>query len=231
MARRPETSYRPGERRAGRKALRITVGLLITVVILGGAAVIVDMGLRDFAETRAEAEIKKRIPGSDSTVDVTINGFSMLLQTISGSLDDVDVDLAIGEEGVSALAENAGFAGAVRLVANGIELDSSIDVLGLTVPFSATVAPTIDGGYLVLTPTGVTAADAVTLDLTQLVDITGLGFSVCTASLLPESFTITGVEAKTSTLNLTAHGADVPVDLDALARKGSCAAQGAETGE
>lgn len=231
MARRPETPARPGERRAGRRAIRLTVGLLVTAVILGGAAVLVDMGLRDFAETRAEAEIKKRIPGSDSTADVTINGFSMLLQTFSGTLDDVDVELSIGEEGASALAESAGFGGTVRLAPEGIELDSSIDVMGLSIPFTATVDPTIDGGYLVLTPTGITAAEAVTIDLTQFVDLTGLGFSVCTASLLPESFTVTGVEVKNSTLELTAHGAGVPVDLETLARKGSCEPQAAGAGE
>ncbi|MCW4386651.1 DUF2993 domain-containing protein [Salinibacterium sp. SYSU T00001] len=236
MASRPPRQYigQTGPKPSvGRRIAKAVVGLVIAVAMLAGAAVLIDMGLRDFAETRAEAEIKRRVPGSAVEADVTIHGFSMLQQVVQGELDDVDVTFTLGEEGLDRLADNAGFTGAVRIDGGAIALDNEIEVLGAVIPFSVDLEPSLDDdGYLVLTAVGITAAEDVTVDLTRFVDLASVGVRVCSASLLPESIVLTGVSVDGDTVRFTAHGAGVPTDLDALGTRGECASEGAgEAGE
>lgn len=181
------------------------------------------MGLRDFAETRAEAEIKRRVPGKTVGADVTINGFSMLLQVVQGELDDVDVAFTLGSEGLDRLAENAGYTGDVSIADGAISLGNEIEVLGMVIPFSVALEPTLDEtGHLVLTAVGVSAGDAVDIDLSQFVDLATAGVKVCSASLLPESIRLTGVAIDGDVLEFTAHGSGVPTNLDALSTRGAC---------
>jgi hypothetical protein len=221
MARKPV--YPGSKPSVGRRVAKIVVGLVITAVMLGGALVLVDMGLRDFAESRAESEIKRRVPGSAVSAQVEIGGFSMLQQFVQGELDDVDATFTLGGEGLDRLADNAGYAGSVDIVDGAIQLATEVDALGVVVPFSVSLEPTLDdAGYLVLTATGIQAAEGVTIDLTPFVDLATVGIKVCSASLLPESIELTGVEIDDDRLTFTAHGSAVPTNFDALSARGEC---------
>lgn len=221
MARKPV--YPGSKPSVARRVTKAIIGLVITIGMLGGAAVLVDMGLRDFAETRAESEIKRRVPGPGVRADVTINGFSMLWQVVQGELDDVDVSFTLGQEGLDRLAENAGYGGAVRVAAGAIALDNEVDVLGTLVPFSVVLEPSLDdAGFLVLTAVALEAGEGVALDLTPYVDLATAGVRVCSASLLPESLALTSVTAEDDRLEFTAHGSAVPTNFDALSARGEC---------
>ncbi|QEE61762.1 hypothetical protein FVA74_09395 [Salinibacterium sp. dk2585] len=231
MARRPVDPRNP-KPSVGRRILKAIIGLTVAAAMLAGAFVLIDMGLRDFAETRAEAEIKRRVPGKSVGADVTINGFSMLMQVARGELDDVDVTFTLGSEGLDRLAENAGYTGDVTIADGAIAVGSEIEVLGTVIPFSVALEPTLDEtGHLVLTAVGVTAGDAVDIDLSQFVDLATAGVKVCSASLLPESIRLTGVTVSDGALEFTAHGSGVPTDLDALSTRGECVTEDAAEGE
>lgn len=222
MARRP-VDPRSTKPSMGRRVAKAIIGLTVTFVMLGGALVLVDMAVRDFAETRAESEIRRQVPGSSGKADVTINGFSMLFQIVQGELDDVDASFAVGAEGLGRMASSAGYASEVRIADGAVELLNQIDVLGMTVPYSVLVEPSLDEfGFLVLTAVGVTAADAIEIDLTPFVDLASAGIRVCSASLLPESITLSDVTVRGDEVVITAHGSGVPTNLDALSARGEC---------
>lgn len=228
MARKPPA--RPGTKRSiGRRVARAIIGLVVAAAMLAGAAVLVDMALRDFAETRAESEIKRRVPGSSVSAEVTINGFSMLQQVVQGELDDVDVRFTLSEEGLSRLAQNAGFPGGTAIEGGAVTLEQTLDVLGTAVPVALDLEPTLDeGGYLVLTAVGVSAADVVEIDLTQFVDLASAGIRVCSASLLPESIRLVAVDVEADEIVFTAQGRGVPTNFEALGTRGECTEEAPE---
>ncbi|ARC57205.1 hypothetical protein AS850_08965 [Frondihabitans sp. 762G35] len=77
----------PKRRRGGRTALIVIAVLLIVLVVLAVAA---EFAARSYAEGRAEKEIESSLPsGTTGRVGVDIRGFSVILQALGGSLDDV----------------------------------------------------------------------------------------------------------------------------------------------
>ncbi|TQL48526.1 DUF2993 family protein [Homoserinimonas aerilata] len=223
MVRRPSyddyTASGPG---VGRKVVKIVAGLVVTLLLLGGAVVILDMAARDFTQARARDQVASRLPAGSGDVQVSIGGFSFFQQLLSGSFDDVGLSFTMSEGALTQLASEGGFAGQMRLVGSGITVEGKVDVLGVAVPYTIDLDPSLDGGYLVLTATGVSAAEAVDIDLTQFVDLATVGAKVCTASLLPESIRLTKVEPEGGVLRFEAVGTGVPVDLDQLMTRGSC---------
>jgi hypothetical protein len=99
------TDYEAGSGRAGgvddfflpnheprrRRGLRVvTIVLASLVVLLVILAVAVELVARGYAENRAEKQIESSLPsGTTGTVSVSMHGFSVILQALSGSLDDV----------------------------------------------------------------------------------------------------------------------------------------------
>jgi hypothetical protein len=80
----------PVKRRRGFTVFMIV--LIVIVVILAIVAVVADIVARNYAEDRAEKEIESSLPaGSSGTVDVKIHGLSVILQALSGSLNDVSL--------------------------------------------------------------------------------------------------------------------------------------------
>lgn len=220
MASRP--AY-PGQKpRRGRRLVKGVVGLLVTALLLGGAFVLVDMGLRDFAETRAEREIKSSLPAGATTPEVTIGGFSFLQQAFSGSVDEVDVDFGLTGQSLTVLARSAGFAGTISVDTSVVQLSSELEVLGVAVPYTVSLKPTLDGDYLVLVATAISAAGSAEVDLSQFIDLASAGVRFCAASLLPETMRLTSITASADLLAVTALGEDMPVDLKALSRRGTC---------
>lgn len=75
--------------------------LIIVVVLLAILAVVAEVAARSYAEGRAGKEIESSLPkGTTGTVGVKIHGFSVILQALNGSLDDVTLtsnDLVVGK--------------------------------------------------------------------------------------------------------------------------------------
>lgn len=64
--------------------------LIIVVVVLAILAVVAEVVARGYAEGRAEKQIESSLPkGTTGEVDVQIHGFSVILQALNGSLDDL----------------------------------------------------------------------------------------------------------------------------------------------
>lgn len=205
-----------------KKVIKAVVGWVIGLALLLGALWLVDAGVRDFVETRAESEVLDRLPAGAQDVQVTIGGFSILQQMLAGRVDTVDLELSLDSAALTKLATGSGFAGQFLVAGSAVGIDSQIEVLGVPIPFAVTVDPTLDGDYLLLTATGVSAAGSPELDLTQFVDLTTFSTRVCVASTLPETIRLTKVTASGDLLRLVAVGTDVPTDLDALMTRGSC---------
>ncbi|KQQ27725.1 LmeA family phospholipid-binding protein [Frondihabitans sp. Leaf304] len=74
-----------------RRGFTIFMIVLISLVVIGAIlAVLADIVARNYAEGRAAKEIESSLPtGSSGQVDVKIHGLSVILQALSGSLDDV----------------------------------------------------------------------------------------------------------------------------------------------
>lgn len=84
------THPRPGSTgRRRRHPLRV---LVIVVIVLAVLAVAAELIARHVAETQAEKQIDSSLPsGTTGTVGVRITGFSVILQALSGHLDDVQL--------------------------------------------------------------------------------------------------------------------------------------------
>lgn len=78
-------------RRRGRAA-RAWVLVLVILAVLAALAVIADMVVRNIAEQRVAAQLEQNLPGGvEGDVHVTIGGFSVLAQYLSGSMDRVEL--------------------------------------------------------------------------------------------------------------------------------------------
>lgn len=205
-----------------KRVVKGVVGWVVGLALLAGALWLVDVGLRDFVETRAESEIIDRLPAGTQDVDVTIGGFSFLQQVLAGSVDEVDLEISLDSVALTKLATDSGFGGQFLVKGSAVGIDSQIEILGVPIPFAITIDPTLEDDYLVLTATGISAAGSPELDLTQYVDLATFGTRICTASILPEAIRLTKITVSGELLRLTAVGTDVPTDLDALMKRGSC---------
>jgi hypothetical protein len=204
------------------RATKAIVGWVVGLALLAGALWLVDAGVRDFAQTRAEAEIDDRLPDGVHSVDVTIGGFSVLQQLLVGSLDEVGLEISLDQAVLTALASDAGLAGDLRVSDSSVALDGQVEVLGVAIPYSITIEPSLDGKFLLLTATQVSAAGSATVDVSQFVDLSAVTARICAARLMPESIRLTDVVAAGDVLTISAVGVDVPTDLDALMARGSC---------
>ena len=80
----------PRRRRSG--PAKLLVVLLGLVVVLGLLVVAAELVLRPIAEARAATELEQALPDTATGgVDVDIHGWSLLLQALRGSVDDVTV--------------------------------------------------------------------------------------------------------------------------------------------
>ncbi|MCU1546954.1 MAG: hypothetical protein JWP30_2054 [Homoserinimonas sp.] len=200
----------------------VIVTVLVIAMFVGGAAV-ADAAARDFAETRVESEVASEVPGDNGNVTATIGGFSFLQQYLQGTLDRVDVTLDMDEVGMGELMATEDAPVTPRIVDGGTFVDGQIDVLGNAIGYTVALEPSLDGEFLVLTPTGleVTTAD-VSADIGQFVDLASFTRRVCTAELLPAGINLQDVSVSGNKLQLTLTGRDLPLDLKSLATKGSC---------
>lgn len=86
----------------------VVIGLVVLFAIL---AVVAEVVARNYAEGRAESEIKSSLPaGTTGSVGVQIHGFSVILQALNGSLDDLTLtskNLVVGKVPLRFTAELA----------------------------------------------------------------------------------------------------------------------------
>lgn len=214
--------YADDSSRPKRSIAKPIIGIVVTLLLLAGAVVVIDMASRDFTEARAADEIADRLPDGSRDIAVEINGFSFLQQTLSGSFDDVDISFTMNDEALTSLARNADYAGTLGVVDGELAAESAIEVLGVSIPYSVKFDPSVEGDYLVLTATAISALAQPDLDLTQYVELGTVGLQVCTAALLPESVSFERVSPRGDVLEVVAVGRNVPVDLDALLTRGAC---------
>ncbi|AMM21164.1 hypothetical protein AX769_14745 [Frondihabitans sp. PAMC 28766] len=79
----------PRRRRTG---TRVFVAVVVVIVVLAILAVIAELVVRRVADADAEKRIDSSLPaGTTGSVDVSIHGFSVILQLLHGSLDDVSL--------------------------------------------------------------------------------------------------------------------------------------------
>jgi hypothetical protein len=198
--------------------------LVVLAIILAAGAVWADSAARAAAEDMVESELGDRLPAGAGPVEATIGGFAFLPQFFSGTLDNLDVTFAVDGESIPALAGDSAAAGNLQISGGVLSLQSAVEFLGMEVGYTVILEPSVEGGAIVLTPTTIEAAtDAASVDLSQLVDLNALTMRVCAASLLPASIDLTSVEVVGSRLHFAVSGQDVPVNLNELRTRGSCA--------
>lgn len=216
---------------------RGAVAGVVTVVILAGGAVAVDVIARDRAEERIAEEVAIEL-GLEDSPEVTVGGTVFLPQVAGGSISHVRVeaesatlaslpmvDLVLELEGVSAsepyTAELADFTGIVPLDAvrelNDAELDISIEdgavVVGaelLGFPVEAIVTPVADGRAVVATVESLRLA-GITVELSELSESLAQSLTEVRVPIdgLPEGMELTEVIVVDDGFFVTARGADV----------------------
>jgi len=111
----------PPRRRRPSRAARVWITIVVIVVALVALVVVIDFVARGIAEQRVAEEIQGNLPaGVEGDVDVSIGGFSVIAQYLSGTMEQVTLtapDLDV--EGASA---------DVTIVAQGVPVDLATPV-------------------------------------------------------------------------------------------------------
>ena len=125
----PTAPTRAPARRRGRAA-RVWITVVAIVVALVALVVVADIVVRNVAEARFAEEIEANLPdGVEGDVGVTIGGFSVIAQYLSGSMDHVELSAPeLVVEGTPI---------AVDVVGEGVPVDLAAPVEHLTATLEA----------------------------------------------------------------------------------------------
>jgi hypothetical protein len=108
---------------------RRRIALLVTglsVAALAVAFIVLDAGLRSFAETRIEREITDSLPaGTTGDITASVNGGSVIGQLLSGSFAEVELR---SEALTIAVPDSGDVTVSVHLVATGVPVDTSAPI-------------------------------------------------------------------------------------------------------
>ena len=142
----------PRERRRLGRAARIWIVVGVVLAVIVALVVVAEFVARGIAEQRVAEEIRSNLPeGVDGDVDVTIGGFSVIAQYLSGTMEHIELDAP------ELTVEGAPLA--VSVVAEGVPVDLASPVDRLT----ATITADADAVNQLITvagaPTGVTLGD------------------------------------------------------------------------
>jgi hypothetical protein len=100
-----------------RRRFRVIV-LVMSIIVVAGLLVVGDLAIRAYAEDRVASEIESRLPDQvEGDVDVSIGGFSVVAQYLTGRFDDV----RLVSEGVTV----AGVPVEADITLNGVPVDTS----------------------------------------------------------------------------------------------------------
>ncbi|MFC7547272.1 DUF2993 domain-containing protein [Plantactinospora sp. GCM10030261] len=86
--------YQERPRRRGRKFL---IGLIVLLVVLGGALVVADRLAAGFAERAIADQVRQEVAKQDASAsvqDVSVGGFPFLTQVLNGRYESISIDLA-----------------------------------------------------------------------------------------------------------------------------------------
>ncbi|MBT2498314.1 DUF2993 domain-containing protein [Agromyces sp. ISL-38] len=109
-------------RRPRRRAARAWIAVVVVVVAIGALLVVADVVTRNIAEQLTREQIEAGLPaGVEGDVDVSIGGFSMLAQLLSGTIDHVELS-------------------APKLVVEGAPLDIDVVAEGVPIDLASPVA-------------------------------------------------------------------------------------------
>lgn len=246
--------------RPSRRAGRVWGTIAAMIVALAALLVVADVVVRDIAQDRFGDQIRANLPeGIDGEVDVTIGGFSVIAQYLSGTMDRIElsapdlvvngapvavdvvgegvpVDLAspvafltgtitVEEDSLNRLVSVPGVSGAFTLGDGVVGYAGTIEVLGLTLDYSATARPTAAGETVLLTPEGVeVTSGAGVVDVSVVVDRL-LGddpLVICVAQYLPEGVEVHDLAVSPSTATVELRATGLMLDEASLARTGGC---------
>jgi hypothetical protein len=161
------------------------------------------------------------VNGSPVAVDVVMHGVPVDLDQPVGR---VAATLTIDEASLNRLVEGGGV-GELTLGDGTVGYEGSIQVLGLTVDYSATAEAEAAGDRVLLTPVDVTVGGlGGSLDVSGLVSKV-LGdepVEICTAKYLPDGVRVEGIRVEPGEATVHLGAEQLVLDESTLAAKGSC---------
>jgi len=130
------------------RAARVWITIAAVIVAVAALLVVADVVVRNLAQERVAEEIRSNLPeGVEGDVDVTIGGFSVVAQYLSGTMDRVELsapELTVNDVPLG-----------VHVVAEGVPVDLASPVAHLTAVIDADqdavdrliTVPGVDGGF------------------------------------------------------------------------------------
>lgn len=119
-----------GDVRPKRRVARVWITVVAIVVVLAALVVVADVVARGIAERRFGEQIRMNLPeGVDGEVDVSIGGFSVIAQYVTGTMERVELsapELIVQGAPVS-----------VDVIATGVPVDLASPVASITGTISA----------------------------------------------------------------------------------------------
>lgn len=114
-----------GDARPKRRTTRVWITVVAIVAVLAALAVVADVVARGIAERRFGEQIRMNLPeGVDGEVDVSIGGFSVIAQYLTGTMEHVELS--------APELEVNGTPVAVDVVGEGVPVDLASPVASIT---------------------------------------------------------------------------------------------------
>ncbi len=197
-------------------------------VRIAGASVLLQLlgGRLDQVEAVAD---RIEVPPFSGDLELTLTGVPL---ESGQTVDGIAATVTVPEETVRAAGESfldlpfRGF----ELVDGLIRLDTALPIFGSELPITVALAPSVESGALVLTPTDVALAEGADVPLGDLLGLLGLDAeggalaspSICVDERLPEGISLRSAVVTGATIVLELGGEDVALGGPDGARTGSC---------
>ena len=189
-------------------------------VHIGGTSVIAQYVSGSFEQVTLDAP-KLTVEGIPLSASVVANGVPA---DLTKPVSDVAGTITISQSSINSLLRLPGATGDLTLGDGTIKYDGTTTVLGLSLGYTVTVAPTAAGDSIHLQPTKAEVkAGGGNLDLSKLLGaVVSKPLSVCVAQYLPAGVQVDDVTVHPgeATIHLTAH--DLVLSQKTLATKGTC---------
>ncbi|WP_395243650.1 DUF2993 domain-containing protein [Agromyces sp. MMS24-K17] len=246
----------PRRRGRGWIVAGVVVAVLVALVVVADVVVrnVVEQVAADQVEQRlpdgVEGDVTVRIGGwsvlaqaiggtaSEVRVeapDLTVDGVPVPAEIVAtdvpvrldGPIGHVDATIELSEDALNALVHRSDIVGGFTLGDGTVGYDDTIDLLGFSIPYSATAEPEAAGTMVLLTPVAVEVGGqgGRGIDITRLVSDAVLGgepLRVCAAEHLPPGVEVSGIAVSTGEAVVRLSADDVMPDAEHLAGHGSC---------
>lgn len=210
-----------------RTALELPADQEVDVRIAGASVLLQLLGGR-LDEVEAVAD-RIEVPPFSGDLELTLTGVPL---ESGQTVDGIAATVTVPEETVRAAGESfldLPFRG-LELVDGLIRLDTALPIFGSELPITVALAPSVESGALVLTPTDVALAEGADVPLGDLLGLLGLDAeggalaspSICVDERLPEGISLRSAIVTGATIVLELGGEDVALGGPDGARTGSC---------